>query len=184
MCPQGGPQELVMSLADPISCTSTDPTMGQALVYLTKVPPDSRALLPCFVASAVSSPALGLVKVPAVSLLRMALAGTAVELPPGVAACAQMSCAANLGTSRFPKLLSFCLPWCAATAVVLCCAAGRPAGGKPPPDRRAPVRSQEAHAMAGRRVTGAISAARHHQRRAARFGPALFSAIIVTSPAS
>lgn len=72
MCPQGGPQELVMSLADPVSCTSTDPTMGQALVYLTKVPPDSRALLPCFVASAVSSPALGLVKVPAVSLLRMA----------------------------------------------------------------------------------------------------------------
>lgn len=34
---QGGPAELVVSLADPVSCTSTDPTMGQDLVYLTLV---------------------------------------------------------------------------------------------------------------------------------------------------
>lgn len=34
---QGGPAELVVSLADVVSCTSTDPTMGQDLVYLTKV---------------------------------------------------------------------------------------------------------------------------------------------------
>ncbi len=197
MCLQGGPQELVMSLADPVSCTSTNPTMVQALVYLTKVPPDNRALLPCFVASAVSSPALDRVKLSAVSLPRMAcwpqlgglswppqLLSCRVELPDGVATRAQMSCAANLDNSRFPKLPSSCLPASAATAVVSCCAAGRPAGGKPPPDRRAPVRSQEAHAMAGRRVTGAIPAARHHQRRAARFGPGPSSAILATGPAS
>ncbi len=39
---QGGPAELEVSLADPVSYTSTDPTMGQELLYLTKVRAHSR----------------------------------------------------------------------------------------------------------------------------------------------
>ena len=35
--PQGGPQKLVVSLTYVVSCSSTDPTMGQAVVYFTKV---------------------------------------------------------------------------------------------------------------------------------------------------
>ena len=37
MCAQGGPAEVVVSLADVVSYNSTDPTMGQDLVFLTKV---------------------------------------------------------------------------------------------------------------------------------------------------
>ena len=51
---QGGPSELVVSLADVVSCTSTDPAMGQDLVYLTKVWSHSH-VLPAMSASAVSS---------------------------------------------------------------------------------------------------------------------------------
>lgn len=40
---QGGPQKLVVSLTDVVSCSSTDPTMGQAMVYLTKVRSHIRA---------------------------------------------------------------------------------------------------------------------------------------------
>ena len=42
---QGGPAEVVVSLADVVSCTSTDPTMGQDLVYLTKVQAHSRVII-------------------------------------------------------------------------------------------------------------------------------------------
>ena len=34
---QGGPQKLVVPLTDVVSCSSTDPTMWQAVVYFTKV---------------------------------------------------------------------------------------------------------------------------------------------------
>ena len=43
--PQGGPKQLVVSLSDAVSCSSTDPTMGQAMVYFTKVQSHTRAHL-------------------------------------------------------------------------------------------------------------------------------------------
>ena len=43
--PQGGPKKLVVSLSDAVSCSSTDPTMGQAMLYFTKVQSHTRAHL-------------------------------------------------------------------------------------------------------------------------------------------
>ena len=65
---QGGPRELIMTLADVVSYSSTDPTMGQELVYLSTVQSHSGAsVMPAF---APSSSRLGLNDVYATSSSR------------------------------------------------------------------------------------------------------------------